>query len=199
MKRDNAVICLLLLPSILVLIILAFQWSIVDLVTPFLFEPIEGAAWVLLLVSTLISAILYTKGRSKWPMSYLPLMAFICVILCAEFVPFTSIWLDINFRIYKAEREKVAADIFSGKLRPNVTYNQSLITLPSSYSGLSTGGGEVVIYNFGNDSGVYFFTFRGILGRSSGYLFMSSDAVPSGDGIVEASKVAPHWFFVRTE
>jgi len=62
------------------------------------------------------------------------------------------------------------------------------------------GGGEVELWHFvGDDSGVFFFTFRGILGSSEGYLFMNSDTVPSGGETMQVEKIAPRWFFVQTE
>ena len=199
MRRGNIITYLLLLPSVLVILVLAFYWSLLDFVTPFLIGPVEWAAWLLLLISTLISVILlFSKSRAKKFTSYLPILAFIFVALCAKFVPFTSIWLNLNFHIYRAAREKIAGDIFSGKLAPNITYNPSLIALPSGYKSLSMGGGEVVVESFDKTSGVYFFTYRGILDSSSGYLYMNSDSVPNGQDFVDARKVAPRWFYVET-
>ena len=199
-NKENSAICLLLLPSVLVLLVLAFKWTLMDLVTPFLFLPILWFAWFLLALSTIVSLILLlTKGRARKAKYYLPLIGMVITCVSAECIPFSDIWLNIDFRMCRAEREQVSEDIFAGKIRPNIAYNQSLIALPPAYQGLSKGGGEVLLLKFGNDTGVYFFAFRGILGSSSGYIYMNSDAVPKADDIFEVRKIAPRWFFIETD
>jgi hypothetical protein len=138
------------------------------------------------------------KGRAKRFKFYLPILIFVGTILCIELVPFSRLWLAVNFRLYKAEREKIASEIFVGQLAPNVSYNQSLIRLPPGDSQLSAGGGEAVILHFEKGSGVYYFTFRGILGSSSGYLYMDSNSIPKADDFVSVSKIADRWYFVQT-
>jgi hypothetical protein len=105
-------------------------------------------------------------------------------VIAAIFVPFTDLWLAWDFPSHRDEREIVTHAIFEGRIVPNYSHNPKLIALPGEHRDTSRGGGDVVLDYYSGSRSVYFFTFRGILGSSSGYLFVERDAPPSGGYIV---------------
>lgn len=199
MAKEVFFVRLLAVPPVILFLALALQWNIIDFLTPFLMVPLMAVLWLLVISAGIISLVL---ARRKSPRFYRPFWMVVVVVLCAWFFPFTSIWLKANFWLCREKREEVAQQIFSGKLVPNVAYNQSLIALPADRKYLSTGGGDVLVYSSGPttpSTGVFFFTFRGILGHGSGYLYMNSDAPPMMPDDYKVEKVGPRWYWVQFE
>jgi hypothetical protein len=88
----------------------------------------------------------------------------------------------LPFRRWKpclADREEVVGLIASGKLRPNVRHNSSLIALPSEFAAVSLGGVEVVVERNGDQLKVLFFTFRGVLDSFAGFVYTSDNSAPT--------------------
>ena len=61
-------------------------------------------------------------------------------ILLMIIIPFNQIVIDIDFKTNKSGRNEVINKIQDGILKPNVSYNSSLIHLPDQYKHLSKGG-----------------------------------------------------------
>jgi hypothetical protein len=83
-----------------------------------------------------------------------PLAIQIISIILLLTIPFNQIVLDMDFKINKAERKKVAKMVEQGGLKPNVNYNPSFINLPKQYQGLSEGGGDIVVEKTGNGQNI---------------------------------------------
>lgn len=199
MKNENTLISLLCIPAILVLWYLFFEWSIYDRLS-FFSGFVELGVDVLLIAALVASLfLLFRSHRWRRPKFYTPFVAIVIVVLAAIFVPFTDLWLAWDFKSHRKERELVAKAVFEGRITPNYSHNSKLIALADEHRDTSRGGGDVVLAHYSGSRSVYFFTFRGILGSSSGYLFMERDVPPSGGYIVDMRKIAPHWYWIRTE
>lgn len=129
-----------------------------------------------------------------------PLGINISCLLIVLFVPFTAIAIDLDFRINYEKRAQVVSMVESGKLQPNINYNRSLILLPARYRGLSNGGGEIVVERAGNATEILFYSFRGVLGNFSGFVYRTDDRAPTrgdlGGNFVEIEKLREKWYWV---
>ena len=115
--------------ALVLLIALAFQWNIIDALTPFLGGPLLGLAWLLVMLSAVLAAAHAYRNRSKGASAFAPLIVSTCTLLVAFFVPFTQLWLYANFHLNLSAREQVVAKVNSGTLRLNVAHDAKLIAL----------------------------------------------------------------------
>jgi hypothetical protein len=74
--------------------------------------------------------------------------------------------------------------------------------LPKEYQYLSKGGGEIVIEKHRGHDSILFFTYRGILYSSSGFVYSPKDQKPLhsdyvGD-FIEIIKLDSKWYFVSS-
>ncbi len=181
------------------IVLLAFQWILVDYLTPFCMVPLLIVMSVILLIligGSLIYLPLQFK-KNRWRAT-LPLVINLIVFLIVWFVPFTDIWLDFQFKSNWEEYTKVVHLIEEGEIQvPQDGYG--LVLLPKEYRHLSRGGGEVIVDTRGGVTRVFFFTFRGILDNFSGFMYRSDDTPPSpydfGGDWKQIIKLRPHWYF----
>jgi hypothetical protein len=186
--------------SITLILLTIYQWHLVDLVTVFLMGPVLLLVWALF-ISISIWSIVYAVRTTKKNglISLIPLLFSVVTILIVTFVPFTDIMLTSDFEKNLEQREYVVSLIQSGELKPNVSYNESLIRLPLKYRKLSKGGGEIMVEREGETLKVFFFTFRGVLDNFSGYAYISDDSELQEDDFFgdfkQINKVKEHWYW----
>ena len=186
--------------SAVLLLVLMFEWSIVDAITPFLLLPLLALVWLSVLASLGWALVHGYRQRHDGFMALAPLLVSVCAIVAAASVPFTKIWLYANFHIDKAARERVVSGVRSGEFKPNVSYNDSLIALPLAHQ-VSMGGNEILVQGAPKRPFVFFFTYRGILDNYSGFLWVPSgqnprqflDAAEPGTEIVS---YGDNWYFI---
>lgn len=178
----------------------AFQWWLVDALTPFLALPLQGLLWVGFLAVSTWAVIRAIRYRGHWRISAIPLVVCTSAVMAALFVPLTQLSLEHDFAAKRAARERVVRDIYAGVLRPNVPHNQKLIAL-STAERLSAGGNEIVVETHDGHAYVFFFTFRGILGNYAGFLFVPEAGDPRkfsdiNEPTAELVRLAERWYFV---
>jgi len=189
--------------SACLVLVTAFQWSLVELLTPFLMVPLQGILWLLFIIVavwSVVHSIRYRKQRRN----------LIPAIICAAslgmvtLVPFTKIWLHINFASNKSARERVVQEVSEGTLTPNRVFANGvgMISLPNQTWNISAGGNEIEMAKRDGKTYVFFFTFRGILNSYSGFLYVPTGGDPSAfsdvneDPRVVSVRYDNHWFFV---
>jgi hypothetical protein len=118
----------------------AFEWSIIDVVTGFLFGPLQGVAWLLLLVGLIWAIVVRVRSTVPGRAASYPLLICVAGIATALYVPWTTLWLAANERVHRTDRERIVRQVQEGSLRPNVSYNGSLIALKSGSPDVSKGG-----------------------------------------------------------
>jgi len=191
--KHNRLLFLALASSILVILIAFFQWYLIDIITEFLMLPI----WLLtfgFFIFITVKTIMNLFKNKDWK----PFTIQILTILLWLFFPFTQVMLDLDFKMNKSERKEVVEMVENGTLKPNVSYDSSLILLPKKYEQLSKGGGEIVIEK--NGDLVLFFTYRGMLDNFSGFVYSPNDKKPNqsdfdGD-FKQIEKLDKNWYFV---
>jgi hypothetical protein len=194
--RNAIIVCAALL------LVTFFQWNLVDIFTVFLFPLLQGALYLVFIVFFIISTVTTIKHRKHLNFkSMLPIYLYVLTILIWIFIPMTNLWLDLNFQLHFAQREKVASLVEQGELKPNVSWNNITLHLPAEYRSTSLGGGDVLVEKDASSTQVLFFTFRGVLSSYSGFLYTSSNTVPTeflGDQLINSIKYADHWYFISS-
>ena len=85
-------------------------------------------------------------------------------------------------------------------LEASPSIDQSLKRLPTHYSHLSDGG-EIIVEKPKGNMKVFFFTFRGMMSGSHGFLY-AADGQPrmyTWSQITHVQKLAPHWYWLMVE
>jgi hypothetical protein len=174
-----------------------FFWHFMGWLTPFIAPSLWLPIYALLLFALVLAVALpIRRWRTRHAASLLPLGLLVALVVAAQFVDFTHLWLRANFALGRTAREKIVQQIAAGELRPNVAHNSQLIRLPAVYREISLGGGEVIVER----EKILFFTFRGILDHFAGFVYSPDDSPPtSGDFagdffIIE--KMADRWYYV---
>jgi hypothetical protein len=124
------------------------------------------------------------------------------VALGREYPPVTPSKLSQirrDFRRHLRQRELVIALARAGKLKASPN-NFHLKRLPARYSALSDGG-EIIVEKPKGNVKVFFFTFRGMLSGSNGFLYAGDDrpVMYEEDRMLRIDRLARHWFWVITE
>ena len=187
--------------SIFAILIMAFQWSIIDWITPLLMPFLIFLVFVIFLIGLGFSlSCLFKFKRIRW-LAIIPLATQLLAFVIIEFVPFTKLWVNVDFHLYESQRQEVVERVYSGELVPNVEYNSSLIALGSEYSNVSMGGNEIQIQDINGLKYVFFFTFRGILDNYSGFLYVPDGGDPinfadlNEEDVTQIIKYADNWYY----
>ncbi len=197
-KRFNVAI----ISSTLLVLLSAFQWSLIDTFTIFLMMPLSAAVWLFFIGCMISSLTCLMNFKSIGRISVAPIGIQVIVLLIAIYVPFTALWLKADHILNKAQREVVVTKVLNGQLKPNVEYNSALIHLSGEYSGLSRGGDDIIIENHDGLTYVFFFTFRGILDNYSGYLYVPEGGSPekysdlNETDVTEIQHIEHNWYLV---
>lgn len=187
--------------SVLPILIMAFQWSIIDWITPLLMTPLMLVVFAIFLTGVGFSlSCLFKFKEIRW-LATVPLATQLVAFTILELVPFTKLWIEIDYHLYESQRQEVVERVYSGELVANVTHNSSLIALGSEYSTLSMGGNEIVVQDIEGLKYIFFFTFRGILDNYSGFLYVPDGGDPrryadlDEDDVTQIIKFADNWYY----
>ncbi|HEX7981440.1 MAG TPA: hypothetical protein VF461_22710 [Gemmatimonadaceae bacterium] len=184
-----------------VILVAAFEWTIIDAVTEFLFMPLQVAAWLPLLVGFGWAVITYARFRASDRTASYPLLICVVGVAIVLFVPWTTVWLAANELVHRSDRERIVQQVQQGALRPNVGYNSALIALSSDSPDVSKGGNEIIVEEHDGRRYVFFYTYRGILDHYSGFLYVPAGADPrafreAADRSTVMEPRSPNWYFL---
>ena len=187
-------------PAVVLLLVELFQWDIIDWVTPFLLSPLRFSLWLLVGVAVIRSLVAAYRSRREGPSVLLVPIFLVAAVLAAWFTPFTDLWLRANFELKKTARERVVIQVVRGELVANVSHNSSLIAL-SGGAGVSKGGDEILVQGPPREAYVFFYTYRGILGSYSGFLWVPTGGKPElfsdvGETGTQIESFGGNWYFV---
>jgi len=187
--------------SVFAIFVIAFQWSIIDWVTPLLMPFLIFLVFIIFLIGLGFSlSCLFKFKQIRW-LAIVPLATQLLAFVILEFVPLTKLWVNADFHLYESQRQEVVERVYSGELVPNVKYNSSLIALGSEYSKISMGGNEILIQDIDGSKYVFFFTFRGILDNYSGFMYVPDGGDPknfadlNGEDVTQIIKYADNWYY----
>ena len=132
---------------------------------------------------------------------------FRCIRIGIEIVLLILIFLfckrdSYDFEQNREDMEKIAEEIVQGKYEIS---ENGLVKLPEGYAHLSdTGEVSLVIYD--DKPAVYFWTFRGIIDSSKGYIYILDteekdiiDKCSNGNNYVNEKNIYENWYGVSTD
>jgi hypothetical protein len=166
--------------SLLALWIAAFEMPFSDLPSGFVLFPLLPLTALAWLACGLWSLFLLMRIRRHGVKFASPLIVCALTLAALAYAPFTEIWLQTNFRLHRADRERVVTRIAAGELTPNVAHNRHLIALGDNAPPVSVGGNDVVIDQTAQGVYVLFLTSRGIRHYFSGFLHVPQGGDPAG-------------------
>jgi len=161
--------------SLLALWIAAVEMPMADLPSGLVFFLLPPT-FLALVACGLWSAFLLTRVGKDGARFAAPLIVCTLTLAALAWAPFTSIWLQGNFLIYRADREQIVAQVERGELAPNVAHNGHLIALGDDAPRVSAGN-DIVVDRTAEGSYVLFLTMRGLRHYFSGFLHVP----PGGD------------------
>jgi hypothetical protein len=175
-----------------------FQWDLIEILTPFLLPFVLLILWAILGILVLVSAIsaLFDFKKYSWK-GFWPIIVNGSTLLILLYVPFTSIYLNLEFLIKKSGYEQVVKMVENNQLQSS--NERGSVTLPSKYKYLSRGGGEIIVDKGDGVTSVFFYTYRGVLDNFSGHMYRSNDTPPPQDFMggdwAETTRKRPYWYF----
>jgi hypothetical protein len=111
----------------------------------------------------------------------------------------------VNKGKLEEDREKVVDLILDESVE---IAENGLVTLPDEFKNLSDTG-ECLIVEFQDQSAIYFFEFRGILGESRGYVYVTDqidwkdyvneDKYIGTEDWIDIEEIETNWYSVKTE
>lgn len=187
-----------LLFNFIAISIIADQWELIDILTPFLLGPIIVFLRFTQIGLILLSIIYFIyRVRKGIIQAFIPLAINIGALLIVLFVPFTKIWLDRQFKSNWEDYQAIIEQVEKGEIAPDG--DDELVMLPLEYQHLSKGGGEIMVDQSGGVKRVFFFTFRGVLDNFSGFMYRSDNSSPQPDDFYgdwkQIEQIHDHWFF----
>jgi len=115
------------------------------------------------------------KGGVKFAIPFLICAATLALLVYA---PLQQVALQQNFHWHRANRERIVARVEAGELKPNVSYNKSLIALGDKEPNVSAGGNDIVVDQASGGSYVLFLTSRGLKHYFTGFLHVPPGSDP---------------------
>jgi hypothetical protein len=122
------------------------------------------------------SATLLVKVRTGGAKFALPFLICALTLAVLAYAPLHQIALQQNFYWHRENRERIVARVEAGELKPNVSYNKSLIALGDRGPNVSVGN-DIVVDETDQGSYVLFLTSRGLKHYFTGFLHVP----PGGD------------------
>ena len=115
------------------------------------------------------SATLLANIRSGGAKFALPFLICALTFAILAYAPLHQIALQWNFSWHRESRERIVARVEAGELKPNVSYNKSLIALGDRGPKVSVGN-DIVVDEADEGSYVLFLTSRGLKHYFTGFL-----------------------------
>lgn len=195
MRGRSFALRLAVITSLLAVAAFAFQWTLVDYLTPFLMLPLLAILLLALAAATLLGAWHAFRAGGSWGYRLAPVAVCVVAALVLLVTPFTRVALAVDFRVKRHAREAAIPAILGRQ-------DKGLASLNEMGWRLSAGGNEAVVDDCGPVRCVLFYTYRGILDNYSGFLFVPPGGEParfedlSDAGTTEILPWAGSWFFV---
>ncbi len=142
----------------------------------FVFFPVMPLTALAFLACCLWSVFQLTLIRRHGVRFAFPLIVCALTLAALAWVPFTELWLQGNFRLYRTDRERIVAQVETGELVPNVAHNRNLVALGDNAPNVSVGN-DIVIDKTADGTYVLFLTLRGFRHYFRGFLHVP----PGGD------------------
>ena len=163
--------------SIFTLSIATFELAMADWPSGFVLLVIVPLVALLFFGCIVWSATLLVKIRTSGAKFALPFLICALTLAILAYAPLHRIALQQNFYWHRESRERIVARVEAGELKPNVSYDKSLIALGDREPNVSAGGNDIVVDEADEGTYVLFLTTRGLKHYFTGFLRVP----PGGD------------------
>ena len=163
--------------SALTLSIATFELSMADWPSGVVLLGVVPLAALVFCGCALWSVTLLPRIRNGGAKFALPLLVYALTLAILTYAPLHQIALQQNFRWHRENRERIVARVEAGKLKPNVSGNQNLISLGDREPNVSAAGNDIVVEEADEGTYVLFLTSRGLKRHFTGFLRVP----PGGD------------------
>ena len=158
------------LVSVVTLSVATFELAMADWPSGFVLLVILPLVALVFCGGALWSVTLLLLVRNGGAAFALPFLIYALTLAVLTYAPLHQIALQQNFDWHRKSREAIVARIEAGELKPNVSYNKSLIALGDREPNVSTGGNEIVVDETEEGTYVLFLTSRGLKHYFTGFL-----------------------------
>ncbi|UPJ49089.1 hypothetical protein IVB30_39990 [Bradyrhizobium sp. 200] len=165
------------LVSALTLSVATFELAMADWPSGFVLLLVVPLVALIFCGCALWSATLLLRIRKGGLKFALPFLVCALTLAVLVYVPLQQIALQQNFYWHRQARERIVARVEAGELKPNVSYNKSLIALGDREPNVSAGGNDIVVDETDEGTYVLFLTSRGLKHYFTGFLHVP----PGGD------------------
>ena len=165
------------LVSVVTLSVATFELAMADWPSGFVLLVVVPLMALVFFGCIVWSATLLLKMRYGGAKFALPFLICALTLAILAYAPLHQIALDQNFRWHREDRERIVARVEAGELKPNVSYNKSLIALGDREPNVSAGGNDIVVDETDEGTYVLFLTSRGLKHYFTGFLRVP----PGGD------------------
>ena len=158
------------------LLLATFELSMADWPSAFVLLGILPLTALLFLGCWVWTATLLLRIRKGGVKFAIPFLICTATLALLQYAPLEEIALQRNFQWHRADRERIVARVEKGELKPNVSYNENLITLGDDAPSVSAGN-DIVVDDTKEGTYVLFLTSRGLKHYFTGFLHVP----PGGD------------------
>jgi hypothetical protein len=162
--------------SVFTLSIATFELAMADWPSGFVLLVIVPLVALLFFGCIVWSATLLVQIRTCGAKFALPFLICALTLAILAYAPLHRIALQQNFTWHRQSRERIVARIEAGELKPNVSYDKSLIALGDRGPNVSVGN-DIVVDEADEGTYVLFLTTRGLKHYFTGFLRVP----PGGD------------------
>ena len=164
--------------SIGTLLLATFELSMADWPSGFVLLGILPLTALMFFGCCVWTATLLLRIRTGGAKFAIPFLICAATLALLVYAPLQKVALQRNFYWHRADRERIVARVEAGELKPNVSYNTSMIALGNKEPNVSAGGNDIVVDPA--DQGIYvlFLTSRGLKHYFTGFLRVPPGADP---------------------
>ena len=152
------------------LLLATFELSMADFPSGFVLLGILPLTALLFFGCCVWTATLLLRIRRGGVKFALPFLICAATLALLVYAPLQQVALQRNFYWHRADRERIVARVEAGELKPNVSYDKSLIALGDREPNVSAGGNDIVVDQASGGSYVLFLTSRGLKHYFTGFL-----------------------------
>ncbi|WP_057862510.1 hypothetical protein [Bradyrhizobium lablabi] len=163
--------------STFTLVIAIFELSMADWPSGFVLLVIVPLLALLFFGCIVWSATLLVKIRAGGAKFALPFLICALTLAILAYAPLHQIALQQNFYWHRDSRERIVARVEAGELKPNVSYDKSLIALGDRGPSVSVGN-DIVVDETDQGTYVLFLTSRGLKHYFTGFLHVPPGSDP---------------------
>jgi len=156
--------------ALVTLFIATFELSMADFPSGLVIMGIVPLAALLFFACLVWSASQLLRIRKDGVTFAIPFLICAATLALLVYAPLQQVALHQNFHWHRADRERIVARIEAGELKPNVSYNKSLIALGDKEPNVSAGGNDIVVDQADKGTYVLFLTSRGLKHYFTGFL-----------------------------